>query len=164
MAVTVWSAAWFAPFVLPLCFWVAWSDLSVMRIPNKSVLLLFGIFLVVGLIALPFETYLWRIAGAAIVFGIGVILYMFGGIGAGDIKFAAAMAPFFSGGDLSVVLFLFASVLLAAVATHQAARRIPAIRGLVPGWKSWESRNFPMGLALTGTLGFYLLLGLWVGS
>lgn len=163
LAASVYSALWFLPFALPICIWVAWSDLSRLRIPNKTVLLLGGIFLVIGLIALPFEEYLWRIAGGAIVLGIGFVLYLFGGIGAGDIKFAAAMAPFFSHGDLAVVLYLFSGALLAAVATHQLAKRIPAIRNATPDWKSWESRKFPMGLALTGTLIFYLIAVLFWG-
>jgi len=163
VSATVWSAAWFLPFVLPLCFWVAWSDLSRMKIPNRSVLLLLAVFLAIGLIALPLETYLWRIAGAGIVFAVGVVLYSFGGIGAGDIKFAAAMAPFFDHGDLANVMYLFAAVLLAAVATHQLARHTP-LRRIAPGWTSWQSRYFPMGLALTGTLAFYLILALRFGS
>lgn len=150
--------------MLPLSFWVAWSDLARMKIPNRSVLLLIGIYLVLGPIALPFDIYLWRLAGAAGVFVTGVIIYTFGGIGAGDIKFAAAMAPFFDWGDLSIILYLFAAVLLGAVATHRIARRIPAVRRLAPDWKSWEDHRFPMGLALTGTLAIYLLLALATGT
>lgn len=134
-----------------------------MKIPNQSVLLLFAIFAVIGLIALPFDIYLWRLVGAGVVFVLGVALYSLGGIGAGDIKFAAAMAPFFDHGDLARVMYLFAAVLLAAVATHQLARRIPAIRRATPGWTSWEDRKFPMGLALTATLVFYLALALLNG-
>ena len=163
MAITFWSAAWFAPFVLPICLYVAWSDLARMKIPNTMVMALVVIFLAVGLIALPFDDYLWRILVALCVFGIGLLLYAIGGIGAGDIKFAAAMAPFFAPGDFRTVLYLFAGVLLAAVATHRLGRRVAPLRRITPEWISWDHKNFPMGLALAGTLGFYILLGLFLG-
>ncbi|MDW3118675.1 MAG: hypothetical protein R8G60_13530 [Roseovarius pacificus] len=51
------QALWFLPFVLPICLWVVWSDLSTMRIPNKAVLALTAVFLVIGLIALPLADY-----------------------------------------------------------------------------------------------------------
>ena len=60
LALTAAEALWFLPFVLPICIWVAWSDLREMRIPNVSVLALAGVFLAVGLIALPFEVYYMR--------------------------------------------------------------------------------------------------------
>jgi len=59
---------------------------------------------------------------------------------------------------------LFAAVLIAAYATHRAARAVPAVRGAFPDWESWARRDFPMGLALGGTLIFYLLLGAIFGS
>jgi len=37
MAVTVSQALWFLPFILPICLFVAWSDMKFMRIPNRSV-------------------------------------------------------------------------------------------------------------------------------
>ena len=61
LALTAAEALWFLPFVLPICIWVAWSDLREMRIPNVSVLALAGVFLAVGLIALPFEVYYMRL-------------------------------------------------------------------------------------------------------
>ena len=42
LALTAAEALWFLPFVLPICIWVAWSDLREMRIPNVSVLALAG--------------------------------------------------------------------------------------------------------------------------
>ena len=35
MLITASSALWFLPFVLPICFYVAWSDMRAMRIPNR---------------------------------------------------------------------------------------------------------------------------------
>ena len=53
MALTLTTALWFLPFVLPICIYVAWSDMKYMKIPNTSVLALVGVFAVVGLLALP---------------------------------------------------------------------------------------------------------------
>jgi prepilin peptidase CpaA len=51
-------------------------------------------------------------------------------------------------------------VLIAAFITHRLARRIPAIRSALPGWESWTRKDFPMGLALSGTLIGYFALAL----
>jgi prepilin peptidase CpaA len=74
------------------------------------------------------------------------------------------MAPFIDPGDARVVLVLYAAVLLAAFTTHRAARAVPAIRTAFPAWESWSRRDFPMGLALGGTLIFYLALGAVFGK
>lgn len=142
---------------LPISVWVAWSDMKSMKIPNKAVMALALAFLVVGLLVLPFTAYLWALA-----LGIGVLVLGFLGnaaglFGAGDAKFAAAMAPFFVGADARFVLGLFAACLLGAFASHRLAGRIPAFRSATADWASWTHKDFPMGLALTGTLIFYLL-------
>ncbi|MBV1902425.1 MAG: prepilin peptidase [Marinosulfonomonas sp.] len=164
MALTAWSAQWFLPFALPICIWVAWNDMKFMKIPNKAVVALTVVFLLVGLIALPLAQYPWRLLHLVVVLAVGFGLNMLGAIGAGDAKFAAAMAPFVALGDLRNIFYLFAAVLLAAVLTHRTFKRLDRIRALTPEWKSWETRDFPMGLALGGTLGFYLIIGALLGS
>jgi Flp pilus assembly protein protease CpaA len=57
-----------------------------MRITNQAVLALGAIFLVIGLIALPFDVYLWRLAQLAIVLVVGIVLNAAGAMGAGDSK------------------------------------------------------------------------------
>jgi prepilin peptidase CpaA len=34
---------------------------------------------------------------------------------------------------------------------------VPPLRRALPDWESWNRKDFPMGLALAGTLIFYLL-------
>jgi prepilin peptidase CpaA len=162
--IAVTTALWFAPFAVPIGIWVAWNDMAFMKIPNKAVAALFVVFVVVGLLALPFESYLWRYAQFAGVLALGFLLNIVRAVGAGDAKFAAAMAPFIDPGDARLVLVLFAAVLIAAFVTHRSARAVPAIRNAFPAWESWSRRDFPMGLALGGTLIFYLLLGIAFGS
>ena len=67
MAITTYSALWFLPFVLPLCLYTAYTDMAMMRITNPTVVTLAVVFLVIGLIALPFNVYLWRLLGLVVV-------------------------------------------------------------------------------------------------
>ena len=158
------EALWFLPFVLPVCLWVMWSDLKAMRIPNISVLLLAGIFLVVGLFALPFADYPWRVATMVVVLIVMFLANMIGLMGAGDSKFIAAAAPFIDPGDVGVLCFIFAANLLACYATHRIAK-YSGLRNLAPDWTSWDrGRKFPMGFALGGTLVIYLLLAAVSGA
>ena len=158
------EALWFLPLVLPVCLWVMWSDLSAMRIPNPAVILLAGIFLVVGPLALPLGEY-----GVRIVIMVAVLALMFlanlaGLMGAGDSKFIAAAAPFIDPGDGALLGFIFSANLLACFATHRIAKHSP-LRRLAPHWTSWDGgRKFPMGFALAGTLIIYLGLAATAGA
>jgi prepilin peptidase CpaA len=164
LALTFTEALWFLPFVLPICIWVALSDLRAMRIPNVAVLALTGVFLAVGLIVLPFEAYLWRLAALVIVLIAGFIITSLGLVGAGDAKFAAAMAPFIAPGDALFFLMLFSLVLIGSWVTHRTAGRVPALRRATADWASWDQgKLFPMGVALAGALAIYLALGLSAG-
>jgi len=135
-----------------------------MKIPNMAVLALMIVFLVVGLIALPLGEYPWRILHFVVILAIGFVLNMAGGVGAGDAKFAAAMAPLVAFGDWRNIIFLFAAVLLAAFATHRAFKYLPRLRSRASEWASWTNNDFPMGLALGGTLIFYLIAGVLYGA
>ena len=48
MQISAFAATAFLPFVLPICFYVAWSDMRAMKIPNISVIVLALVFVVVG--------------------------------------------------------------------------------------------------------------------
>ena len=100
MAITAYAALWFLPFALPICIWVAWSDLKFMKIPNKAVLALTVVFLAIGLIVIPLAEYPWRLVHLVVVLIVGFVMNIAGMIGAGDAKFAAAMAPFVPIGEL----------------------------------------------------------------
>lgn len=164
MTITSYAALWFLPFALPICIWVAWNDLKFMKIPNKAVLALTAVFLAIGLVVIPLADYPWRLLHLVVVLVIGFALNMAGMIGAGDAKFAAAMAPFFPLGDLRLFMVLFAAVLIAALVTHRVFRSLPAMRRRTPDWKSWTSKKFPMGLALGGALAIYLGFGIVYGA
>lgn len=143
---------------LPIAIWVAWSDMATMKIPNMAVIALVAVFAVVGLLALPLPEYLWRYSHFAVVLVVGFILNLTGALGAGDAKFAAAMALFIPLADAMPFAMLFAAVLLAAFATHRLFRAVPAVRRSFPEWQSWTRRDFPMGFALAGALIAYFSL------
>ena len=161
--VSTWTtAAWFLPFVIPIAIWVTWSDMSSMKIPNKAVLALMIVFAVIGLIALPFMEYLWRWSHFAVVLVITFVLNALRLLGAGDAKFAAAMAPFIALPDWYPFMFLLGATLIAAFIVHRIAKAT-RIRQMVPDWESWTRREFPMGMALAPALVFYLAIALTQG-
>ncbi len=151
------AAWWFLPFVLPICLYVAFTDLAFMKITNKAVLALGAVYVLIGPFALsPLELYLWGFAHFGIRLGVGMVLNALGAMGAGDAKFIAFAAPYVMVPDLMMLGMVFAAVMLAAVATHRAARA-SRLRSLAPHWVSWEDgKRFPMGLALGPTLALYL--------
>jgi prepilin peptidase CpaA len=158
------TALWFLPFVTPIALWVAWSDMKWMKIHNYAVLALIAVYLVVGLIALPFQSWAWGWASLGVVLVVGFVLSSVGLLGAGDAKFAAAMAPFIALGDLSLFVMLLACVTLVSFIAHRLARRTNLVQGLVPEWESLHRREFPMGLALGPSLLFYLCLATIFGT
>jgi prepilin peptidase CpaA len=154
------AALAFLPFALPIGIWVSWSDMKFMKIPNKAVLAMAAVYLVVGVLVMPFQLWLWGWAVGAAALAAGFIANAAGLVGAGDAKFAAAMAPVFVHADLRFVLGLIAACVLGAFAAHRLARLIPAVRRATSDWQSWTHKDFPMGLALSGTLIFYLAAAL----
>ena len=162
MDITAYSALLFLPFALPICIYVAFSDMRDMRIPNQMVMALFVVFAVVGVFALPFDVYLWRYVHLVVVLVAGIALNAGGVMGAGDAKFAAAAAPFIHLGDVRFLVALFAANLLAAFVTHRLGKHT-GLRKIAPHWASWTNAKFPMGLALGGTLALYLALGAYYG-
>lgn len=152
------ASLWFLIFTAPICFYVMWSDMARMKIPNIAVMAMVLVYALLGPVLLPLEVYGWHWLHLALVLAVGFVANMVGLLGAGDAKFAAAMAPFVALGDLAILLVLFAAVMLAAFAAHRTARAIPAVRNTAPHWESWTRKEFPMGLALGATMAAYLAL------
>lgn len=158
------TAIWFLPFITPIALWVAWSDMKWMKIHNMAVLALVAVYLVIGLIALPFQAWAWGWASLVVVLAVGFVLSSVGLVGAGDAKFAAAMAPFIALGDLSLFLLLLACVTIVSFISHRLARRTSGITAMAPAWESWHRNEFPMGLALGPSLLFYVTLAAAFGA
>lgn len=160
MAAAQVAALWYLPFVTPICLWVAYSDLSKMKIPNKAVIALTAVFVIVGLFVFPWADLGMRLLQLLVVLAVTFLLTVIGIIGAGDAKFAAAMAPFVAiPQDTTVILGLFAIAALLGFASHRIARSIPMVRRATPNWESWiRKSDFPMGYPLAATLLIYLIM------
>ncbi len=164
MAISSLSAMWFLPLATLISIWVAWNDMKFMKIPNVAVLALFAVFFIIGFFVLPTDEYLRRYSHLVVILLIGFVCSTLGLLGAGDAKFAAAMAPFVAWSDAAKMLYLLAAVVLAAFLTHRILQRSSAFRKLTPDWKSWDNKDFPMGFALGGALVAYLALGVTYGQ
>lgn len=158
-ALTARQAAWFLPFVAPLCIYVAWNDLRTMKIPTWSTDALAVIFVIVGIFLMPFwPDYVMRYAHFGIVLVIAMLLNAIGAMGAGDSKFIASAAPFVAYADTGYVLMLLGACMLSGYIVHRLARAIRPIRNLVPDWESWnQGKRFPMGFPLGAAMILYLL-------
>lgn len=177
MAISVLSAAVFLPFALAILVITFYVDLKYKRISNSTVVALFLVFAVIGPFVLPFVDYLWRFAHLGIVLGLGLVMYATRQVGAGDVKFAAAMAPFVHGGDVVAVMFIAAAAMLATLVTNLLATATGLYR-LAPDWAAWKyrsdeyaanvgigkQRTIPFGTGLALTLVAYLLLGVVYGQ
>ncbi len=164
LSLSLTEALWFLPFVAPICLWVIYSDLSRMKITNQANLALLGVFVIVGLLALPLDIYAWRLVHVVVVLALGFFFNIIGLMGAGDSKFLAAAAPYIALRDTPTVLLLLSVVTLIAIFTHRAAKK-SALRDMAPDWVSWtNAEKFPMGLALGSTLILYLVMGLIWGA
>jgi prepilin peptidase CpaA len=164
LSISAAAATWFAPFVLPICLYVCFTDMRELRITNQANLALLLVYAVVGALVLPLDAYLWRYAHFGVALVSGMALNAGGVMGAGDAKFIAAAAPFIHVGDLRFLMALGAAVTLAAFIAHRIAKLTP-LRRLAPEWESWSSgKRFPMGVALGGTLAIYLIFGILYGK
>lgn len=164
MALSAQAALWFTLFSAPVAAWVVLSDLRSMKIPNKAVIAQLLIYALVGAAILPLGVWGWGWVHFAVVLVFGFLLSLTGGFGAGDAKYAAAMAPFVALGDLQLFLLLMAVVTIAAFIAHRLLRSVPALRAATPHWISWERRDFPLGLALGPALIIYLCFASLHGS
>lgn len=158
------AALYFLPFVAPIALWVAWTDLKWMKIKNAAVLALVGVYLIVGLFVLPLQTWAWGWLSLAVVLAVGFVMTSAGMMGAGDAKFAAAMAPFIALGDLTLFLMLLGFIVIVSFVGHRLFRASPLAERWAPGWESWSRREFPMGLALGPALLAYVALAANFGA
>ncbi|MEM9785277.1 MAG: prepilin peptidase [Pseudomonadota bacterium] len=170
MGLTAEAAFWFLPAVIPIAIFVSWSDMKHMKITNRSMMVLFMVFVFLGPMAFGFPEYFWQFLHAPIVLVIGMALWALRLIGGGDAKMYAAMSPFFVQSDWLLIFVVFTAATFAGVITHSVFR-FTSLRNIAPDWKSWTARSgnlrggmlgldlaFPKGLVLSMTLLFYLLV------
>lgn len=148
---------------LPIAIWAAGNDLRHMKIPNLSVLAMAALWPLLGWLAVEtWAAWFWGFGLLAIVFVLGFLLYTTGTFGAGDAKYAAAMAPMFVGTPILRLLVIVFVGMIGALILHRLARSIPAIRNRTANWLSWsQARYFPLGLALSLMVVMYLGAAIW---
>lgn len=164
VTLTQWAAMLFLPLAIPVSAWVVWSDMSRMKIPNKAVMVLLIGFAVLGFFALDLTAYLWRWSHFAIILVLGFLMNAARMLGAGDAKFAAAIAPFVAVQDTFLVATIFAAMIVIGFTVHRILRRIKPLREMTPDWESWSRRDYPMGLSICLTFLTYLIFGLIYGA
>lgn len=120
----------FAKFILFLfpaaMAYAAASDLLTMRISNRLVLAMAGLFVVVALLMqMPWQDFGMHLAAGAAVLAVTFSLFAFGWIGGGDAKLAAATALWL--GFSTTLPYLVYASLLGGVLTFflLAVRRYP---------------------------------------
>ncbi|MGL4237935.1 A24 family peptidase [Tabrizicola sp.] len=148
--------------VLPIAIWAAMSDLKRMKIPNNSVIAMAAVWPLLGWFLVPWTAWLWGFAIMAAVFVAGFLLYLTGTFGAGDAKFAAAMAGVFVGGNIGEIMLIIFVCMVGALLLHRILRSLSFVRNATPDWVSWTQRRyFPFGLALSAIVVFYLIAAIW---
>jgi prepilin peptidase CpaA len=158
MGLTASAALWFLPFVVPIALYISWNDMRSMKITNASVMVLLGVFVVIGPFAFGWPAYAWQWLHVPVTLAVCILLWMARAMGGGDAKMIAAMSPFFALADFGLITQVFAASLLGALAVHSLFR-FTKLKDIVPDWKSWNAgRYFPKGLPLSMTLVFYLIL------
>lgn len=97
---------WYLLFPLLFAVWIAWGDIRTRRIPNY-------LTLTIALAGLGFHAgfqglsgVLQSVAGLAVGFGLLLIPYLLGGMGAGDVKALAALGAWL-GPALILILFFY---------------------------------------------------------
>lgn len=170
------QSLWFLIFAAPIGIFTFYVDMKTKKISNYTVWALFLVFVVVGILTMPFGEYLWRFAHYAVVFAIGILFYILRQVGAGDVKFASVLALFIHQGDIRLMLVISAGALLATVATLLLAKLTP-LKNLAPDWAAWvmsagkggpdvglnSQYILPMGTGLSLMLCAYLALGILYG-
>jgi len=148
--------------VLPIAIWAAVADMKRMKIPNIAVLAMAAVWPLIGWTLVPWAGWFWGLGLMGLVFVAGFLLYLTGTFGAGDAKYAAAMAGIFVGGNIGDILLIIFVCMIGSLFLHRFMRSLPWVRNATPDWESWTKRRyFPFGLALSGIVVFYLVAAIW---
>jgi prepilin peptidase CpaA len=135
--------------VVPLMLIITWYDLRFMRIPNWTVLAVFGAFIAIGSWGLPFDTFLWRLGYGAVTLMAAFALYSIAGlyIGAGDLKLLAALAPLLSANNLVGFIGVYVLLSILGLIVFLMIRR--RLKGRKTSWAAFNQRAFfPAGVLL----------------
>lgn len=152
------AALWFLPIAGLLSLAAVWTDLSRMKIPNWVTDALLIAFIPLGLIALPWQDFMWQLLNPVVMFAIGLVLHSIRAMGGGDIKFLIAASPYVMVADLKFVIFMLMGTIIAGLIIHRLMRATVGPK-LAPDWVSWDrTGRYPLGFSLGPALILYLVL------
>lgn len=147
---------------IPLAITITYMDVRYRRIPNKLVLPILIGGLILNSVFGAWEGLLASLGGLAIAFGVMFLLHLFGTMGAGDVKFFAAIGAVV-GSSLVLQTFLVVVITggILALCKMVYARRVRAtmlgvgqvLYGLLPGqtvprFEVTADRNFTLPYAV----------------
>ena len=153
------EAAWvFLIPLVPIWLYVAFVDVTTLKIRNWVVILIAAIFVIGGPFLLETSYYVTQLIQGAVMLAIMFALFLIRAMGGGDAKFIAAAALYFDRSDYALLLMLLAVCFLVCYLLHRVAK-VAGGKRLAPNWASWYSgKRFPMGLPLGAWLVSYLAL------
>ncbi|WP_170831334.1 A24 family peptidase [Jannaschia faecimaris] len=167
LAITRMQALVFGLLTFPITVWIVWTDLFEMKIKNEAVLAMLAIFVFAGFFLMPFGDYAWRYLHFVVMLLICFALSATIGMGAGDAKYIAAVAPFIALDDTGSIALLYAIWSVLLLVGMFIARRSGRLRRAKPDW-IWFSDDrkgyVPFGLALAPTVSSYFLFGYLAGG
>lgn len=140
--------------VFPLIVvYAAISDFLTMTISNRLTLTLAGAFLVFApLAAIGWQAFGLALLGGLAVFAVGYVCFVFGWVGGGDVKFAAAVALWLGWSNLFEYLVLFSLyggiLTVVVLALSRLVEPLPILQvGFLHRFA--EHRKVPYGIALS---------------
>jgi len=149
-------------FLVAICSWAIWTDVRERRIPN---VLTMGAFATGMLLRVPsgLEAVGFGLLSVALAFAFGLLFYLIGGLGAGDVKLMAGLASYFDPGGLLVGLSVMAGVgvIMSLVAVVRARRLGATFRNLLgflltfgrDSFKGWKGEGPAVSLQSAGNSG-----------
>ncbi|MGG7566684.1 prepilin peptidase [Rhodovulum sp. DZ06] len=152
------AAPWVALLALGPLAWAALTDLKRMEIPDEVHFALIGLFVVWAPLFLAPDEALVRVVQALVVLAVGLALAVFAGMGGGDMKLAAAAAPFIPPEWRTLALMLLCLGLVLLFAAMKALRYGWRKSGRSPHWVSLnpEEKQYPLGVAISAAVGILL--------
>lgn len=132
-------------------------ELRTGKIPNWLTLLPFVLFILVAGAADDRAALGWQLGLAAVVFAVGIALFIFAGFGAGAVKLMTGIALFVPWGNGLNALFVFVGALF--VGTFVIVMLRKAVGSQDSQWHVLAKNVLPMSvpLGITGLAVFFLL-------
>ena len=150
--------AWVSIFLL---LYVIYTDLSDLRIPNVVVMALLAVFAATQAPFLPLPELAWRTGAAAVVFALGVAVFVLHLLGGGDVKLLPVVVLFIPSGQWAQFMLALSVAVILSLSCLRLLRRT----GVGRQWRSLnQTARYPLGPAIALAALIYEPLGVAVMS